>query len=158
MPSVNDKIVLEKYINLIKTVDDRYHIELPFKKADINVPDNYQYALNRMLKLEQRLKKSDKLHVNYFKFMDELFGSGHAIVFDQSEAECYGKIRYQLHFCINSSKKFRVVFDCSAKFKGMCVNNSLCKGPSMQNSLVGVLIRFCMYMHALISDICKLYY
>ena len=114
-PSVNDKIVLEKYKNSIKTVDDRYQIELPFKKDDVNVPDNYQYALNRMLKLEKRLKMNDKLCVNYFKFMGDLFGSGHAIAVVPSEAECYGKIWYKSHFCVNSSKKFRVVFECSAK-------------------------------------------
>ena len=56
-PSVNDKIVLEKYKNSIKNIDNRYQIELPFKKDHVNVPDNYQYALNRMLKLKQRLKK-----------------------------------------------------------------------------------------------------
>ena len=56
-PSVNDKIVLEKYKKSIKTIDDRYQIELPVKKDDVNVPNNYQYAFNIMLKLEQRLKK-----------------------------------------------------------------------------------------------------
>ena len=34
----------------------------------------------------------------------------------------------------------------------------LCKGPGMRNSLVGVLTRFRTYVHALISDIRKLYY
>ena len=44
------------------------------------------------------------------------------------------------------------------KFKGVCINDFLFKGPSMWNSLVGVLIRFQTYMHAIISDIRKLYY
>ena len=54
-----------------------------------------------------------------------LWASDHAVAIDQSEAERYGKIWYQSHFCVNSSKKFRVVFDCSAKFKGMGVNDFL---------------------------------
>ena len=111
-----------------------------------------------MLKLEQRLKRNDQLSSNYFRFMGELFTSSHAVAVDQLQAERYGRIWYQSHFCMNSSNKFRVVFNCLAKFKGVCVNDFLYKRPSMQNSLVDVLIRFCMYMHALILDMQKLYY
>ena len=39
-PSVNDKIVLEKYKNSLKAIDNRYQIELPFKKDNVNVSDN----------------------------------------------------------------------------------------------------------------------
>ena len=106
-----------------------------------------------MLKLEQRLKRNDELCINYFKFMGDLFKNGYAISVDLSEVERFGKVWYQSHFCVNTSNKFWVVFDCSAKFKGICVNDLSYKGPSMQNSLVGVLIRFRTYMHALISDI-----
>ena len=90
--------------------------------------------------------------------MGDLFGSGHTVTMNQAEAERHGKIWYQTHFCVTTSKKFRVVFDCSVKFKGVCVNDFLYKGPSMQNSLVGVLIRFRTYMCTIISDIKKLYY
>ena len=55
-------------------------IELPFKQECINLPNNHQYALNRMLKLEQRLKRNDELKNNYFKFMGELFKHGHAVL------------------------------------------------------------------------------
>ena len=40
-PSVDDKVVLEKYKNSIKTVDNRYQIALPFKKENVEVPNNY---------------------------------------------------------------------------------------------------------------------
>ena len=59
-----------------------------------------------MLKLEQHLKKNDELRINYFKFMGDLFGSGHAVAINPSEAERYGKIWYQSHFCVTTSKKF----------------------------------------------------
>ena len=65
---------------------------------------------------------------------------------------------YQSHFCVNTSKKFRVVFDCSAKYQGVSINDFLLKGPCMRNSLVSVLTRFRSFAHALISDIKKLYY
>ena len=157
-PSVNDKIVLDKYKKSIKNNGNRYQIQLPFKQNDINLRNNYQYALNRMVKLEQRLKKNNDLKENYFKFMGNLFRSGHTVVVNPSENEELGKVWYQSHFCVNADKKIRVVFDCSAKFKGVCVNDFLYKEPTMRNSLVGVLTRFRTYVHALISDIRILYY
>ena len=51
-----------------------------------------------------------------------------------------------------------MVFDCSAKYENVSVNDYLYKGHGMRNSLVGVLTTFCVYLYALISDICKLYY
>ena len=63
-------------------MDNRYHIGLPFEKDDVGVLNNYQYALNHMLKLEQRLKKNDELRSNYFKFMGELFASSHVVALD----------------------------------------------------------------------------
>ena len=48
--------------------------------------------------------------------MGELFSNGYAVVVDEDEAERYGKIWYQSHFCVTTGNKFRVVFDCSTKF------------------------------------------
>ena len=111
-----------------------------------------------MLKLEQRSKRNDNLKNIYFKFICELFKNGHVVIVDTSEMEYFRKIWYQSHFCVNTSKTFRVVFDCSTKFQGVCVNDFLYKGPGMRNSLVGVLTRFHTYVHVLLSDIRKLYY
>ena len=103
-----------------------------------------------MLKLEQRFKKDDGLKNNYFKFMGEFLDQGHAVIVDPSDDECEGT-------CV-INHTFRVVFDCSAKFQGISVNDFLYKGPIMRNSLVVVLMRFRTHIHALISDIRKLYY
>ena len=47
-PSVNDKIVLDKHKDSIKTVNIRYQLVLPFKKENVLVPSNYSYALNKV--------------------------------------------------------------------------------------------------------------
>ena len=109
----------------IKNISGRYQIEHPFKQEVVNLPNNHLYVLNRMLKLEQRLKK------NYFKFMGKLFKDGHAVEIDPSESDQTGKNWYQSHFALILAKKNCVVFDCSAKFQDVRVINFLYKGPGM---------------------------
>ena len=58
-----------------------------------------------MVKLEQCVKKNYDIKKNYFKFMSDLFTSGHAVVVDTSETERLGKVWYQSHFCVYANKK-----------------------------------------------------
>ena len=49
--------------------------------------------------------------------------------------------------------KIRVVFDCSARYRGSSLNDILIQGPDLTNSLVGVLTRFRQEDIALMADI-----
>ena len=42
----------------------------------------------------------------------------------------------------NKLGEIRVVFDCSADFKGTSLNKNLMRGPDLANQTVGVIIRF----------------
>ncbi|PIK41868.1 hypothetical protein BSL78_21265 [Apostichopus japonicus] len=56
-----------------------------------------------------------------------------------------GGINYIPHHGVYHPKKpdkLRVVFDCSARFKGQCLNQYLLQGPNLTNTLIGVLCRF----------------
>ena len=55
-------------------------------------------------------------------------------------------------------KKIRVVFDCSARFKGTSLNDHLLSGPDLTNNLVGVLCRFRRYRYAIICDVEKMFH
>ena len=54
--------------------------------------------------------------------------------------------------------KIRVVFDCSATFKGLSLNSMLHKGPDLTNSLVRVLTRFREDRVAVMADIEAMFY
>ena len=54
--------------------------------------------------------------------------------------------------------KIRVVFDCSAKFNGVSINDNLLQGPDLTNSLVGVLLRFRREEVAIQADIKSMFY
>ena len=58
------------------------------------------------------------------------------------------------HPVFNPSKpgKTRVVFVCTAKFRGMSLNDQLLSGPDLTNSIVGMLTRFRQEQVALAAD------
>ena len=91
-PSINDKIVLNRYKYSIQNIGGRYEIELPFKKENGNLPNNRSYAFNHMIKLEQRFKKYNVLKNNYFSFMGELLNKGHAVIVDPADDVPSGKV------------------------------------------------------------------
>ena len=54
--------------------------------------------------------------------------------------------------------QIRVVFDSSAQEDGVSINNVLLTGPDLNNSLLGVLIRFRKDPVAIMADIQKMFY
>ena len=56
------------------------------------------------------------------------------------------------------SGKVRVVFDSSANFTGVSLNDVLLKGPDMTNRLLVVLLRFCQEAVAITADIEQMFY
>lgn len=54
--------------------------------------------------------------------------------------------------------KIRVVFDSSASFEGVSLNDVLLQGPNLNNSLLGVLLRFRKDPVAVTADIKQMFY
>ena len=49
--------------------------------------------------------------------------------------------------------KLRVVFDCSAKFRGESLNEKCLQGPDLNNNLLSVLLNFRVHPYGIIADI-----
>ncbi|XP_043196953.1 uncharacterized protein LOC122367683 [Amphibalanus amphitrite] len=84
-----------------------------------------------------------------------LFDEGYAEVVPDAEVETGERVWYLPHHGVRhpEKKKLRVVFDCSAKTDGLCLNDLLIKGPNLTNSLVGVLLRFRLNPVAFTCDV-----
>jgi len=57
----------------------------------------------------------------------------------------HGKVNYVPHTGVCHPRKpgqIRVVFDCSAQYNGISLNDYLLEGPDFMNDLLGILCRF----------------
>ena len=92
-------------------------------------------------------------------FMKEILDTGHAErepPLDKSK-ECW----YLPLFGVYHPKKptqIRGVFDASAKYQGVSLNDVLLAGPDLTNSLLGVLMRFRKEPVAMTADVQKMFY
>ena len=69
----------------------------------------------------------------------------HAERVPEDEIERSNYVWYLPHHGVVHARKpgkLRVVFDSSARFKGVALNDQLLKGPDLNNSLIGVFATF----------------
>lgn len=123
-----------------------WEVPLPFRRDKINLPDNREQCVKRLLSLRRKLIKDQKTKENYVEFMQKILDRQHASRVPTDELTGLpGKVWYLPHFDVYHPKKpdqVRVVFDCSAVFCNESLNRNLLQGPDQLNSLVGVLNRF----------------
>ena len=72
-----------------------------------------------------------------------------------------GKEWYLPHHAVYHPRKpdkVRVMFDCSARFDGVSLNDKLLQGPDLTSSLTGVLVRFRQETYVFVGDIESMFY
>lgn len=132
--------------------------------------NNRSLAVIRLNGLLCTLRKKPKMKEDYFQFMTKVFERGHAVPVpqeelwvttglkknepneqgpqDQRQATSFrsgGRVWYLPHFGVYHPRKpdqIPVVFDPSAEFHGVSLNEELLPGPDLMNSLIGVMMRF----------------
>lgn len=135
------------FLNLLKEgiVRNKHgHYEMPLPilfASNKQYTNNKQLALVWLSHLKRKLLRDDKYKEQYVKFMSEVIDKG-----DTEEVQGEGKEGekwYIPHHGVHHPKKpekLRVVFDCSAKYKGSSLKEHLLSGPDLLNNLIGVLI------------------
>ena len=140
--------------------DGHCEMPLPFKEDRPSLPDNRVCANHRLKCLRKRLEKDKQYHKDYITFMAETIARGDA---EKVPAEEINKspVWYIPHHGVYHPQKpgkIRVVFDCSAKFQGVSLNDHLLTGPELTNSLVGVLCRFRKGPVAIMCDVERMFH
>ncbi len=122
-----------------------FEIPLPTKDSSISLPNNRSTALERLAKLKASLKRNPKTMEEYTAQMTDMISKGYAEkIADQDLNKGKNVVWYIPHHGVRhpKKKKLRIVFDCSAEYRGESLNKHLLQGPDMINSLAGILSRF----------------
>ena len=154
--SQNDRKAMRIMEASVKLKNDHYEIALPWKNYPPCLENNKPVAEHRLSLLKKRLQRDATLLSKYAAFMEDLLSKGYAQRVQDNKIGPLNTHWYLPHHPVFHPKKpdkTRVVFDCSAKYRGTSLNDQLLQGPDLTNSLVGVLTRFREEKVAFISDV-----
>ena len=145
---------------IIVDATGHYNLPLPFNDNHSLLFDNRELVVGRMRTLKRKLERDPEFREEYVRFMDDMLQKGYAEKVIQAADAEGEKVWYIPHFGTyhKVKRKLRIVFDCAAKYKGVCLNDTLLKGPDLVNTLIGVLCRFRKERIAFCCDIEKMFY
>lgn len=139
-----------------RSADGKFIVRLPFREGACDLGDSRQFARRRYLQLERRLEKDGEMQQHVLKFMRDYIEMGHM---SRIEDQCRDGVEYFIpyHPIVKPSStttKVRVVFDASAKSSsGKSLNDKLSVGPTVQESLWNIVLRFRMHNIVITGDI-----
>lgn len=151
----------EHFLATYKRDDDgRFSLKLPFIADATEIGHSREIATTRFLSLERKLNKNNELKLQYSNFLKEYLHLNHMEMIDP--AELAATHYFMPHHCVlkadSSTTKLRVVFDASAKTSnGLSLNDILANGPTIQDDLFSLLVRFRIHQYVFTADIEKMY-
>lgn len=159
--SQDDVLFLTKLKDGIKQkADGHFEMPLPFKGERPSLPSNKPCADQRLMCLKRRLKRDHGYFSDYVNFMNDLISQGDAEKVPEQEMSKVPAWFIPHHGVYHPQKpgKIRIVFDCSAKFQNVSLNDHLLTGPELTNTLVGVLCRFRKGPIAIMCDVERMFH
>nr|XP_055034971.1 uncharacterized protein LOC129422846 [Misgurnus anguillicaudatus] len=158
--SMEDTIFLEIMDQeMYRDTSNNWVAPLPFRDPRQRLSNNREQVFTRFSSLEKTLLRKTEMRDQFLEFMKKIFNNRQAEVAPTLEEneECW----YLPIFGVFHPQKpgsIRVVFDSSAKYFGTSLNSVLLSGPDLNNSLIGVLIRFRKEKVAVIADIQQMFH
>ena len=157
--SYEDKKFIKMMNEETVKIGRHYQTSLPFRSKEVHFRNNRRLAEGRLAGIKRRILRDKKFAMHYKGFMEEILLNGYARESTKSPND--GQVWYLPHHGIyhpSKTNKIRVVFDCSAEYKGRCLNKELLPGPDLANQLISVLLRFRKESIAFVAGIEKMYY
>ena len=163
--SIEDRRLIEILSeNIYQQEDGQYVMSLPIRSTYFVLPNNRPLAIKRDLQLKKRLKHNAQFKRNYMKYMEDLVKNYAERVPEKEVIESktiVGRINYVPHTGVYHSKKptkIRVVFDCSAPYQNVSLNDHLLSAPSLVNEPIDIVCRFRKDKVAVMMDIRAMFY
>ncbi|XP_056399592.1 uncharacterized protein LOC130294132 [Hyla sarda] len=127
---------------------------LPFRTPRKRIPNNRQYADSWFIFIERKLNRNPEMKKHFDDFMQKVFErdlAKPAPPLTQGEEcwylPCFGV--YHPH----KPDQIRVVFDSSARYEDVSLNENLLTGPNLNNNLLGDLYHFRQEPIAIMAEI-----
>lgn len=159
-PSIEDDIFLKLMSKEVyRDESNSWVAPLPFRQPRQHLPNNREQAVKRFASLQCSLNKRPEMQQQYMAFMGKILENGHAEVAPSlgEREECWYLPTFGV-FHPQKPGQIRVVFDSSAKHLGISLNDVLLTGPDLNNTLLGVLMRFRKEKVAILADIQQMFY
>ncbi|XP_062703578.1 uncharacterized protein LOC134286032 [Aedes albopictus] len=145
----------------IRNPDGTYTVYLPLKESVSELGSNRYLALKRFHILEHRFSKNPELKKAYVDFINEYKSLSHCKQISESDDNPGKLVHYLPHHAVlkpsSSTTRLRVVFDASARTTGPSLNDVLMIGPTVQDELFCIILRFRKHRFAITADISKMY-
>lgn len=158
--SIEDELFLELMDKeMFMDESNSWVAPLPFRSPRRQLPNNREQALNRFASLCRTFEKKPEMKTHFVNFMQKIFDHDLAELapsLQEGEERWYLPIFGVYH--PQKPNQIRVVFDSSAQHHGISLNDVLLKGPDLNNSLLGVLLRFRRESVAVVADIEQMFY
>ena len=136
--SQEDLLFLERMESGIRKPENlHYDMPLPFKNRPLLL-NNHLMALTCLVHLKRKFIKDRKYKEDYIKFINEILSRGDTEEVPSVPPENQESWYIPHHGVYHPKKqKIRVVFDCSARFKGSSLNDQLLSGPDLTKQPIG---------------------
>ncbi|XP_049883064.1 uncharacterized protein LOC126378728 [Pectinophora gossypiella] len=141
----------------------RYIVSLPFKTEDPRCKDGDTKAIaqKRFHQLEKRFANDSNLKQQYTNVINEYLELGHMEIIPENQRNKPEVVYLPHHPVVREDKdttKLRIVFDASSRgSNGVSLNDDLLVGPTLQNDLRHIIMRWRDYPICLVADIVKMY-
>lgn len=141
--------------------DGRFVVRLPTKVCVEQLGESKTLALDKLLRLEKRFEKNSQLRTDYNNFMEDYLASGHMEKVEENLSSDNPVFYFPHHPVLrpdNITTKLRTVFNGSAHTStGLSLNDVLMSGPTIQQDLFNILLRFRCHRYAMTADIKKMF-
>ncbi|CAG9137721.1 unnamed protein product [Plutella xylostella] len=140
-----------------RNADGRFVVTIPLKESPDVLGDSYNMARRRFMSLEKRIERDPVLKEHYTKFMQEYIDLGH-MTENTINVPQDNKVSYYIPHHGLFQPKCRVVFDAgAASTSGKSFNDIQKIGPTVQDDLFSILVRFRQHKYVVTADVEKMY-
>lgn len=132
----------------------RYVVKMPLNEKIEGLGHSKLSAIKQFLATERKMERIPQFKKEYIQFMTDFESLDHMSKINHDHEEGY----YTPHHGVNSSSKFRVVFNSSfPTTTGISLNDCQLVGPKLQQDLANLLMRFRTFEYVLTADVVKMF-